>query len=369
MATIDTSIYGNIKPVQIEDPLNRFARQQEASVNMLKMQELQQAAEDRNMLRQIDPSDPEYLNKVARVNPKLGAELGKSRLESDEKRLKMAGDSTKFYMDALPGVNNPEQMANLIRAQYDDPYLGPIVKRVRPLEQSLAAIPTDPKGFEVFKQKTAMGLKDFYGKTVLSADARAMAKATAQETEFEKKLGAGQAEAILKSREKAEDAATILQTNQIGKKILDSGAITGAGADFFVGLNQALKTAGVDFGYGDAAANSQAYAAAMAQNTAKLIKNFGAGTGLSDTDLKFANKMAAGEITMDETAIRKILDINDRAARNVIGAHNKKVEGVKTNIPLKVDMPRDVARQGKVTSGPNAGKTVIEYTDGTREYR
>jgi hypothetical protein len=36
MATIDTSIYGNIKPVQIEDPINRFARQQELSVNMLK---------------------------------------------------------------------------------------------------------------------------------------------------------------------------------------------------------------------------------------------------------------------------------------------------------------------------------------------
>ena len=369
MATIDTSMYGNIKPVQIEDPLNRFARQQEASVNMLKMQELQQAAEDRNMLRQIDPSDPEYLNKVSRVNPKLGAELGKSRLESDEKRLKMAGDSTKFYLDALPGISNPEQMAQLTVAQYNDPNLGPILKRVRPLEQSLASIPTDPKNFEVYKQKVAMGMKDFYGKTVLSADAKAMALATAQETEFEKKLGAGQAESILKSREGAEDAAAILRTNQVGKKILDSGAITGAGADFFVGLNQALKTAGIDFGYGDAAANSQAYGAAMAQNTAKLIKQYGAGTGLSDADREYATKAAAGSISMDEQAIRKVLRINDEAARNVIGAHNKKVEGVKTNIPLKVDMPRDVARQGKVTSGPNAGKTVIEYTDGTREYR
>jgi hypothetical protein len=164
MATIDTSIYGNIKPVQIEDPLNRFARQQEASVNMLKMQEMQQAVQDRNMLRQIDPSDPEYLNKVSRVNPKLGAELGKSRLESDEKRLKLAGDSTKMYMDVLPTISNPQQMAELTVAQYNDPNLGPVLKRIRPLEQALSTIPTDPQGFEMYKQKVAMGMKDFYEK-------------------------------------------------------------------------------------------------------------------------------------------------------------------------------------------------------------
>lgn len=164
MATIDTNIYGNIKPIQIEDPINQFARQQELSVNMLKAREMQQAAEDRNMLRQIDPSDPEYLNKVSRVNPKLGAELGKSRLEADEKRLKMAGDSTKFYMDALPGIANPDQMAALTVAQYNDPNLGPVLKRIRPLEQALSTIPTDPQGFEMYKQKVAMGMKDFYEK-------------------------------------------------------------------------------------------------------------------------------------------------------------------------------------------------------------
>ena len=161
----------------------------------------------------------------------------------------------------------------------------------------------------------------------------------AQEKAFEAELGKGQADAILKSRTAAEDAATILATNQVGRDLLNSGAITGAGADFFVGLNQGLKTAGIDFGFADASANSQAYAAAMGQNTAKLIKQFGAGTGLSDGDRKYAEKIAAGQITMDEKAIRRILDINDRAARNVITGHNKKVEKIKTNIPLKVDLP------------------------------
>ena len=165
----------------------------------------------------------------------------------------------------------------------------------------------------------------------------------AQEKAFEAELGKGQADRILKSKEGAESAAAILQTNQVGRDILKSGAITGAGADFFVGLNQALKTAGIDFGFADAAANSQAYAAAMGQNTAQLIKQFGAGTGLSDADREYATKIAGGSINLDEKAIRKILDINDRAARNVINRHNQSVEGIKTNIPLKVSATPTVA--------------------------
>lgn len=160
-----------------------------------------------------------------------------------------------------------------------------------------------------------------------------------QENEFEKGLGAGQAKRVLDSKAAAEDAAQILQTNQIGRDILKSGAITGAGANFFVGLNNALKQGGVDFGYADAAANSQAYAAAMAQNVGKLIKQYGAGTGLSDADRAYATKAAAGEISMDEKAIRRILDINDRAANHVIDKHNKDVRGIKTNVPLTVEKP------------------------------
>jgi len=182
-----------------------------------------------------------------------------------------------------------------------------------------------------------------------------------QEKEFEKELGSGQAKSIIKSKEGAEDAAAILATNQIGRDILNSGAITGSGANFFVGLNSALKTAGIDAGYADAAANSQAYGATMASNVGKLIKQYGAGTGLSDADREFATKAAAGSIEMNEAAIRRVLDINDRAARNVVNLHNKKVDGIKTNIPLKVELPGGVAPMFAVN--PKTGAR-IQSTDG-----
>lgn len=169
-----------------------------------------------------------------------------------------------------------------------------------------------------------------------------------QEKAFNQALGKGQGEKLMASKQAAEDARDILDTVSSARGIMKSGMITGTGADFLVNFNQALKTIGVDAGYADAAANSQAYTATMAQNVGKLIKQFGAGTGLSDADRAYAEKMAGGNITLDKKAIEKILEINERAANNVIKRHNKSVQGVETNIPLTVELPT----VAKPTAGP-----------------
>jgi hypothetical protein len=177
-----------------------------------------------------------------------------------------------------------------------------------------------------------------------------------QEAAFEGGLGKGQSERILANQVVAQDAAAILETNQVGRELLKSGAITGTGADFFVGFNNALKQAGIDFGYADAAANSQAYAAAMGANVGRIIKQFGAGTGLSDADRDYAAQMAGGKINLTEAALRKILDINDKAANRVIDLHNKNVSGVKTNIPLTVDKPVSTQTKPAVDQIPGQGR-------------
>jgi hypothetical protein len=164
----------------------------------------------------------------------------------------------------------------------------------------------------------------------------------AQEKAFETELGKEQAGDLIKSRAAARDAVSIIDTVKTGRDIMKSGMITGAGADFLVNLNQGLKTVGIDAGYADAAANSQAFAANMANNVGKLIKQFGAGTGLSNADREYAEKMAGSKITLDPKAINRILEINERAARNVITRHNKDVKGIKTNIPLEVELPPEI---------------------------
>lgn len=144
-----------------------------------------------------------------------------------------------------------------------------------------------------------------------------------QESALVTQLGKEQAEAIAKGREGALSAVSNLETINTGRQLLKEGVLTGTGAEFLVNLNQALKTIGIDAGYADAAANSQAFTANMAASVGQLIKQFGAGTGLSNADREYAEKMAGGKITLDEKAIRRILDINERASRNVIATHNK----------------------------------------------
>ena len=215
------------------------------------------------------------------------------------------------------------------------------------------------KDSEFEKLLTKSGLSDAE-KTALRI-ARAKKEAThapgttvnlpAQEKAFETELGKEQAGSIIKNRTAAQDAASIIDTVKTGRDIMKSGMITGAGADFLVNLNQGLKTVGIDAGYADAAANSQAFTANMAGNVGKLIKQFGAGTGLSDADREFAKDMAGGRISLDAKAINRILDINERAARNVITRHNKDVKGIKTNIPLEVEMPPAI-------NAPAAGSAV-----------
>ena len=159
-----------------------------------------------------------------------------------------------------------------------------------------------------------------------------------QEGAFAGELGKGQAKSLMDSKSAATDAKEIINTVNEGRRLLNSGMVTGFGAETLVGIGQALSQAGITFAE-DATANSQAYAANMAQNVGKIIKLFGAGTGLSNADREYAEKMAGGKINLDKKAIEKILDINERMARNVITQHNKNAAGIKTNIPLTVEAP------------------------------
>lgn len=379
MATIDPNIALGVKPLQIENPMNRYAAmsqiessQQANQLNAMKMQEAQQDMADRNALRGIPGgiNDPDYIANVAKINPKLAIALQKdisanrkSGLEATELENKITLQDMEQQREAIKSVLFNPSNEN-IKAYLQNNVLKKKITLQQAEQQFATVANMDPaqrkqyytmlgtKSEEFFKQQApTTDVKNFlYGQenpeflknqVMLK---RAGASSTqvnlpAQEKAFEIGLGTSQSEEIVKSRNAAKDARSILQTNEVGRKILNSGTITGAGADFFVGLNQALKTAGIDAGYADASANSQAYGATMASNVGKLIKQYGAGTGLSDADREFATKAAAGSIKMDEKAIRDVLRINDAAARYVINEHNKNVEGIKTNIPLKVELP------------------------------
>jgi hypothetical protein len=106
MATIDSSIALGVKPVQIEDPVNRFARQQELSVNMMKGQELQRGLQEeeaiRNYLRGADLSKPETRAGLTQFG-KTGLGYGKLLADQEKAGLetkKLRGDIDKQTIEA-----------------------------------------------------------------------------------------------------------------------------------------------------------------------------------------------------------------------------------------------------------------------------
>lgn len=187
-----------------------------------------------------------------------------------------------------------------------------------------------------------------------------------QESAFEKKLGDKNAERIDDTRVKAQDSATIIRNIHEGRKLLDSGMITGVGAEWRTKFGQALQQIGFSKEQ-DAVKNTQAYGALIAANVAKHIKEFGAGTGLSDADREYAMKMAGGDISFDEKSVRDVLRINEEMARNFIRNHNKSVKGIKSVIPLIVEEPGEYVAPPKKQK--KSDSQITPFNDPGKEQR
>lgn len=158
---------------------------------------------------------------------------------------------------------------------------------------------------------------------------------------LKKKLAEELGKDIVARRKDATDAKHSLMSANNAIKLLNSGVITGTGADFIVGVGKALQRIGFDVGK-DAIANTEAFYANQAKQVAQIIKAFGAGTGLSDADREYAERAAAGKITMSDESIRKIISLNAIASRNVISEFNTEI----SNLPegtapfrLEIEMP------------------------------
>ena len=167
------------------------------------------------------------------------------------------------------------------------------------------------------------------------------------ESSFAKQLGKKQAETFSAQEESMIGVVESLRQVDEARKLLDEGVITGFGANFLLGMGKALKQIGIN-NFDDAIANTEAFAASQAKQVAQIIKAFGAGTGLSDADREYALKAAAGDKTMDESAIRKILDINEKAYKNSIAHFNKRFDKLPDDLKAlssRIELPGPVQQQ------------------------
>lgn len=98
------------------------------------------------------------------------------------------------------------------------------------------------------------------------------------------------------------------------------GIFSGSASEIRLKIAKAAELIGVP--NADKIANTEAFSAAIGSRVLALVKGLGAGTSISNADRVFAEKMAGGNINLDESSIRKILEIGERAARSKIDTHN-----------------------------------------------
>lgn len=68
---------------------------------------------------------------------------------------------TNMFRERLLRAPNPQAVRELVKMQYADPDLGPILSQAGTLEQALAEVSDDPTQFERYRQQEAMGMAEW----------------------------------------------------------------------------------------------------------------------------------------------------------------------------------------------------------------
>lgn len=165
-------------------------------------------------------------------------------------------------------------------------------------------------------------------------------------------LGKAAGDKIARTEVAASDASRDIEVIGQLRGFLREGMITGAGANALTSVGNALAQLGVGGDdIRDPVARTQAYSAIVGQRVGTIIKQFGSGTGLSDADRRYAERIAAGDISLTPQALTKILDISDRQNRWVIQQHNRSIDklnvGEDVKSTLRVPLPESVREPTK----------------------
>jgi len=114
--------------IQVPNALAQYAQiqqiqggQQAQELNALKMQEAQAAMEERNALRQLNPSASDYENQLFKVNPQLGIQFRKEaattaaqRAAQQKSEFELKAAQRKFGEDLKRGLSANPSDANII---------------------------------------------------------------------------------------------------------------------------------------------------------------------------------------------------------------------------------------------------------------
>lgn len=127
----------------------------------------------------------------------------------------------------------------------------------------------------------------------------------------------------------AQTAPERIARSQRVKALLDQGAYTGTAANFKLAFGKAARELGYDFG--DEIQNTEALASDLAGATLEAIRSsgLGGGNGFSNADRDFLERVTGGKITLEANTLRRLADLNERAARLTVKRWNSTARRLK----------------------------------------
>ena len=179
-------------------------------------------------------------------------------------------------------------------------------------------------------------------------------------TMAEKIMGEG-VERLSDGLDAANKAVTSVESIDTSLENIDN-MYTGYGATFRMDVARAARVAGIDISAADQIENTEQYASLAGARVADYITNLGAGTGLSDADREFAQKVVAGDIGMSPETMRRLLTTIRKQNVRTINQYNSLRSTVEDKLtgsekaamafyPL-VDMPPERVEPEVTPTGP-----------------
>ena len=172
------------------------------------------------------------------------------------------------------------------------------------------------------------------------------------------------AEDIILQRTNARAAVTSIQ--RLDRQLERVGSMpTGIAANLESGLRQVGQLIGMP--YDPELVNSQTYMIEAATFVKEQIKAFGSGTGLSDKDLQFTERMVGADPTVQAETLEKILGLYRQAAVDTVQSYNKVINATSKQLS-PADMvgfyPLEIPESNQPALSTEALKYIPQSTGG-----
>lgn len=165
----------------------------------------------------------------------------------------------------------------------------------------------------------------------------------------------------------AKSAPDRIQSARRVKELLDKNPITGTGATWRLNAYKALSTAGLV--NSDSVKNTEDLVSELSSQTLDAIKTsgLGSGQGFTDKDRQFLQDAKSGRIEINPGTLRRIADLNEKAALRTIEKGNSVIKSLKSNASLG-DVGNRLEEIKVPTAGNSGGSKLKKNPDGSFNY-